>query len=155
MVFKISNEGEDVSRAPVDKLVVDPVYPHWKCDLAPEPKHFGYIDASVSVSAGQTKVIFSLPHEYKYKPTFLVAWNYAPGEFATDSTYGIGDFTADIPSDLTIFKTKTTDTDFIITADNTLNSGAITDVSVKFRFYIFAEDLPTYNYIVVLGENNL
>lgn len=146
---KVSDSGDDVRYVLGSNLIIDSRLPFWKCDVAPVPKHYGYIDATISKTASEVKTFFSMEHNYPYVPSFLVVWSYPPGDGsggADDSTYGVGDL--EIFTPLVTFKSRITDKTFSISASS---GDALSKLNVKFRFYIFAEDFPQYNYIPELS----
>lgn len=153
MTFRISEKGIDVVGATFSELVVDSRFPHWKCDVAAAPKHYGYVDATVSVASGQYKIIHVLEHGYSHQPGFLVSWEYLPGD-STGATYGIGDMEIFAPLAAT-FKTRVDEKRLIIWVDNTDNISAINNANIKFRYYIFADDFPDYFEVPELNGDGI
>jgi hypothetical protein len=151
-VFRVSKQGTDLKYSSPTDLVVDTKYPHWKCDLKRNPRHYGFVDADVSLAAGQSVTIFSAEHGYRYAPSFLIIWTYPAGAGIQEQTYGMGLLEDFLPL-ASSFVTRINDTSLTIVGDNSINSDALSHVSVQFRFYIFAEDFPLYDYIIELDEN--
>lgn len=126
------------------KTLLDDRYPAWKCDVRRNPKHFGLVRVTVkNLPAGATKNIITVDHEYKYVPSFLVAWNYPagtnPGSASLNQTFGIGILSVSSPVNYS-FDYQMGATSFKINAIGGLSD--ITDAYAEFRYFIFAEDFP-------------
>lgn len=126
------------------KTILDGKYPAWKCDLRRNPKPFGLVRVTVkSLPAGVTKNILTVDHNYKYVPSFLVAWNYPagtnPGSASLNQTFGIGILSVSSPINYS-FEYQMNDNSFKINAIG--GASDITNAYAEFRYFIFAEDFP-------------
>lgn len=142
--FKISGKGSEVQQASLKDLIVNSSHPQWKCDLRPNPKHFGILKATVSLAAGETKTLLAVKHDFTYTPSFIVAWSYPAGD-SVGSTYGLGDIEIFDAGDVPMFKTRVNATNLVITADNSTGL-ASHNLVAQLRYYIFADDFPIYTY---------
>jgi len=128
-----------------DKTILDDNYPLWKCDVRPNPRHFGLVQVTIgTLAAGTTKEILVVDHDKKYVPSFLVAWNYpagtSPGIASTNQTFGIGILSTLTPTSFS-FSYKMTDKQFIILVNGDPVSDT-TNIYAELRYFIFAEDFP-------------
>lgn len=154
--FKVSVEGKDVTRAQLADLVVNSTYPNWKCDMRPSPKHYGSIELRIgSFPAGVIQTVYTVPHGYDYRPSFIVAWSKPtgidPGHILSskDTTYGIGDIEVyDAGFNLYYIKSAVDETTFTIAIDNAFG-GTLTPTTIFLRYYIFADDFEEYNYLPI------
>lgn len=149
--LKISEDGEDISS--LDKLVVDSKYPTWKCDLRSNPKHYGVLKCTFNLGVGEVKTLFSIKHGYSYIPSFLVAWNYPAGTDASgnisgdNQTTGLGSieiFTNSIPFDVILVRALVDNTNFKIVVGNEFTANAYSNLYAELRYYIFADDFPSF-----------
>lgn len=125
-----------------DDILLDDRYPTWKCDVRPNPKHFGLVRATVkNLPVGETE-IFSTDHNKGYVPSFIVAWNSPSGNTPSGDlrqTFGIGILEATLAG--YDFGYAVDSKTFKIIATNASGS-QIANLYAEFRFYIFAEDFP-------------
>ena len=150
MSLKVSAKGDDVNQANLKELIVNSSHPFWKCDLRPTPRHYGLVKITVDTAPGQTKTLYTMEHGYPYVPSFVVAWSYpagiTPSTPSTNQTYGIGDIEAFPSGGGTVtFKVTIDNKELKITVEQ-LGGSAQTDLYAEFRFYIFTDDFPLYNY---------
>lgn len=146
--LKISTPGQDVATASLQNLVLSTVYAILKCDLRPNPKHYGTINFTIAsvpafdgTNPGQVP-IYQIPHDYTYIPSFLTSWSFPAGtdslSVAGNATFGIGDIDASLSTGIVI-SMKTDNANFSIIASNSQNA-PITNTVGTIRFYIFADD---------------
>lgn len=140
--FKVSEEGSDAKG--LRNLIINSKYPQWKCDVRPNPKHYGLARGNINLAAGESRTILSIPHNYGYTPSYIASWNFPAGVnqsgSAFSSTFGIGTITiTNADFTLTTFTPKIDALNFSIVASTT---NAQSGLYVEFRFYIFADDFP-------------
>lgn len=155
--FKVSADGREVVGASPEELVVDSKYPHWKCDVKASPLHYGYIEADISAPTFYPNTtlytIFTLEHGYSYTPSMLIIWDYPAGAGSSNQTYGMGTLSDELPLGVEV-RSSINDKQLTIVIDNTINDTPISHMKVNFRYYIFAEGFPEYNYIVELDKDS-
>jgi hypothetical protein len=137
--------GSDVQNAKPREFSVNSDIPLWICDLKKKPKHFGLLKASIaSIAPFSQRTLLSVTHGYMKTPSFITEWNYPAGTsplLGTNQTYGIGSLEAFTAGGLMTYRAILSPTQFKIIADNTSNSGTVTNQYVEFRYYIFAPPL--------------
>lgn len=141
--IKLANVNIDT--AGTNDFSVDTDFPLWISDLKKNPKHYGYLKATVgTLAAFSTKTLLTVQHNYKKTPSFITQWYYPAGTspgFPSNQFYGIGSVEAFTPSfDIVKFKAYVTPTRFIIQAENG-QPAPISNFYVEFKYYIMAAPL--------------
>lgn len=138
MRFSIALPGKDVYRGKVTDMVIDSRYPSPKIDTTAKPPHAGIVfvnwSSSISLASGDSRLIYSFPHNYNNIPTVMASYEFDNGSARLKGTLpfqygGLGIITID--ADNKNINIKYYSTDFAATV--------IPAFTMKIRFYVMSE----------------